>query len=216
MPGVAVAAPIVHRLDVTADGTIQTFEGLFGVDTDVAAIQFSLEEGVFDFTAETTSFATGGFDPALWLYFAPVTSDPANLSLYSLYLRPLEPVDPADPVFVPTQNDDNELTGALDSFLSLQLTQAGTYILALTQTGNNALEDAFGFDQSAFDCLKFNEDGSCKPFDGYSANFAGTITITNTNTAPVPEPGTLSLLALGSLATAAVRRRRNRPVMTSQ
>jgi hypothetical protein len=59
-----------------------------------------------------------------------------------------------------------------------------------------------------------NADGSCDLFGGRTANFAGTVKITDTN--PVPEPGTLSLLALGSLATAAVRRRRNRPVMTSQ
>jgi hypothetical protein len=215
VPQVASAAPIIPDFTVSPDGDVHAFAGTFGVDTDVALIQFVLGEGIYDFTASTTSYGSeivNGFDPALWLYFAAPGSDLTDPLSLSLYTYPLDPLDPLNPAEITAQNDDQE-TG-LDSLLTLQLTRAGTYILALTQTGNFGFEDSFGFDQSAFTCLTFNDDGTCNSFNGRTAEFAGSVQITNTST--VPEPGTLSLMALGSLATAALRRRHRAVVTTRQ
>jgi hypothetical protein len=208
------AAESIHEFTVTPDGTLQTFEGAFEFDNDVALITFEIGEGLYDFTATTTSYADDsldGFDPALWLYFAPLGSDPLDLSAYSLYTIPVEPVDPANPSFFTAQNDDEDFdNGVFDSLLSVKLVDAGTYILALSQTGNNAFEDTVFFDQSGdeFQCFTGTDEGLC--FGGRNAAFAGTVQITNTDTTLVPEPGTLSLLALGSLSTAFLRRRRTR------
>jgi hypothetical protein len=204
MPTVAVAAPIVHGFNANADGTVQAFEGLFDFDNDVALVSFVLGEGIFDFKATTTSGGTGGFDPQLGLYYAPVGS---QFSLYTYAGPEGEPIS--------ASVDDVDFPGVIDAALSLTLSGAGSYILALTQTGNFLHED-FTFDWAADEvACAAGPLGVCDPADAGVRAFAGTIQITDT-TNPVPEPGTLSLLALGSLATAAVRRRRNRPVMTSQ
>jgi hypothetical protein len=215
VPHVASAAPVLHTANVAADGTLQEFGGTFEFDNDVALIHFALGEGVYDFLAQTTSYApeeSGGFDPVLWLYFAPPESNPLDLSLYSRYPTPVDPTNPESPNYL-AWNDDQDV-GVLDSLLTLQLIDAGSYILALSQTGNSALEE-FGFDQSGDDYQCFsgnNEDGSCA-FGGRLPTYAGTVRITDVTT--VPEPGTLSLLALGSLATALARRRR-RAVVTAR
>ena len=220
VPRIAAAAPILHEFDVTPDGTLQTFEGAFEFDNDVALLRFEIGDGLYDFTANTTSYAPiadgglDGFDPALWLYFAPLGSNPLDLSVYSLYPIPAEPFDPANPSFFPAQNDDEDFdNGVFDSLLSVKLVDAGSYILALSHTGNNALEGTL-FDQSddEFQCFTRTDEGLC--FGGRNAAFAGTVQITNTNTTPVPEPGTLSLLALSSVAMAFVRRRRRAAVTT--
>jgi hypothetical protein len=195
LPGVAAAAPIVHEFDATADGTVQNFGGLFDFDSDVALVKFVLGEGVFDFTASTTSFAGGGFDPVLSLYYALAPGDP--LTQYT-YIG-------ADGGEYPAIFDDSD--AGYDSALALTLSRAGIYVLALTQTGNFAYENfAFNWDDDAFQCA-LGAEGVCaqSPDSGLRA-FAGTLQVTDTNT--VPEPGTLSLIALGSLATAALRRRR--------
>jgi hypothetical protein len=208
----ASADAIVHDYDVAADGTLQTFTGDFEWDNDVALITFVLGEGVFDFTASTTSYApsVGGFDPVLSLYFAPTGADPLALSLYTY-------VGLGGGIYPATNDDQDFDNGAYDSLLTLRLVDAGTYILALTQTGNFA-QEGFSFDlaDDQFQCFARNADGSCEElFGGRSSTFAGSLSVTDVNAAPVPEPGTLSLLGLGALATC-LRRRHRRFVTTRQ
>jgi hypothetical protein len=45
VPQVASAAPIIPDFTVSPDGDVHAFAGAFGVDTDVALIQFVLGEG---------------------------------------------------------------------------------------------------------------------------------------------------------------------------
>jgi len=198
----ASADAILHEYDVAADGTLQTFTGDFVWDNDVALITFVLGEGTFDLLASTTSNADGGFDPVLSLYYALTADDPLTLYTYTA----------ADGGVYPAIFDDTD--AGLDSSLALTLTQAGIYVLAITQTGNFAHED-FSFDWGAdeFQCLAGTVDGVCGGlFGGYDATFAGSLSVTDVNT--VPEPGTLSLLGLGALATCL--RRRHRKVVTTR
>jgi hypothetical protein len=216
--------PVPVQTTVAADGTIQ-FQGEFTWDNDVALIPFFLGDGEFLFDANTTSYAAGGFDPMLSLFYMPDNPEPAipqDLTDLVLHYYP----GPDGGVLVPAWFDDIDLelsNNLLDSSTSV-LTPAGDrqvltleggrqYYLALTQTGNYPT-DLFGFtaDADEFQC----SDGVCEQlFGGYGAFFGGTVQITPVvDTTPVPEPGTLSLLALGSLATAIVRRRRRAAVTT--
>ena len=189
--------------DVNADGTLQTFAGEFTFDNDVALVTFVLGEGTFDLLASTTSYADGGFDPVFSLYYALTADDPLMLYTFTA----------SDGGVYPAIFDDTD--AGLDSSLALTLTQAGIYVLAITQTGNFAHED-FSFDWGAdeFQCLAGTVDGVCgELFGGYDATFAGSLSVTDVNA--VPEPGTLSLLGLGALATC-LRRRHRRVVTTRQ
>ncbi len=206
--------PVDVATTVGADGTIQ-FQGEFTWDNDVALVPFVLGDGVFQLSANTTSYAAGGFDPMLSLYLMPDNPEPTTpQSLTDLVLHYYP--GPDEGALVPAWFDDIDLelsNDLLDSSVSLTLAGGRQYYLALTQTGNYPT-DSFGFtaDADEFQCT----DGVCEQlFGGYGAFFAGSVQITPVGTTPVPEPGTLSLLALGSLTTAVVRRRR-RVVVTAR
>jgi hypothetical protein len=202
-PAVAAGAPLT--LVAAADGTLQgQVGGTFEFDNDVALFEFVLGEGTFDFMVATTSYAAGGFDPVLSLFTVPADG------VISLYTYP-----GTEAGEVLSASVDDQVPGEnFDARLSLSLSQ-GSYILALTQTGNFVHEDfTFDWDDPAFQCAAGIV---CDlPIDSPLRSFAASVTVRDINAAPVPEPGTLSLLALGSLATAAVGRRRNRRVMTPQ
>ena len=200
VPAAASAAPLTFVTN--PDGTLQAnLNGTFAFDNDVALFEFVLGDGTFDFVATTTSNADGGFDPALSLF---AVSEAGPISLYT-YAGP----EPGE--VLSASVDDQDFDGGIfDAALSLTLTR-GSYILALSQTGNFVHEDfTFDWDDPAFQCAAGL---ICdQPSDSPLRAFAGLVTLKDTTTAPVPEPGTLSLLALGSFATAAVRRRRSRSV----
>jgi hypothetical protein len=209
----SITDPLTFPTAITADGTTQTFEGVFGTDNDVALWKFFLGEGEFQFSATTTSAAVG-FDPRLSLYYSLVDGD-ASLFHHVVYEDPL--IGPTAAVFDDVDTD----AGLFDASFSLRLAGTGFYILALTQTSNNHQDAPAGTefagmtfefdDDAAFRCLP---GGICdNPDTGF---FSVDTRLIPADSTPVPEPGTLSLMALGSLATAALRRRRKAAVTTRQ
>lgn len=209
LPAVASADSLSPLFDTTiaADGTVNSFQGEFVWDNDVAFFRFALDPGgLYDLTASTSSwaqFGESGFDPVLSLYWASTPDDPATVYEYLG-----EDGIPVSAVFDDIDFDDSDFVLNLNAALSLRL-GGGFYTLALTQALNYPHENfTFDWDDPIYQCTEV--DGACEPvFGGYGAFFAGTVQITPVvDTTPVPEPGTLSLLALGSLAAAIVRRRR--------
>jgi hypothetical protein len=214
VPAPARANSIEPLFDTTisADGTLHTFQGDFIWDNDVAFFRFELDAaGLYDLTASTTSwtpFADSGFDPVLSLYSTPL-GGPATVYEYLG-----EEGVPVAAIFDDIDFDDSDSVLNLNAALSLRLS-GGFYTLALTQATNYPHENfTFDWDDPSYECTVLAE-GNCEPvFGGLGAFFAGTVQLTPVDTTPVPEPGTLSLLALGSLATAVVRRRRRGVVGT--
>ena len=161
---------------------------------DVALFHFILAEGTYDFSAVTDSMSIGGFDPYLALY--------RGTALHRFGEGDIAAVE-----------DD---TLGLDAMLTLVL-EAGDYTLALAHTGNEALEPlAFSWDEIEDVARDLYMGATCEtdPIFCGSDEFSLTLEIKPAGGTPVPEPGTLSLLALGSLATAFVRRRRRAAVTT--
>jgi hypothetical protein len=154
---------------VPADGTC------FDQDNDVVLVTFEVL-APSTFTALTTSFALGGFDPVLTLF------DPGG-----------------DWV---TNNDDRDFDqGDWDAFVGPFVLGPGLYTLALTQSpnyGQVSLATGFDFDDTPFftatdTCAAFAAaDGSCR-----TGLFAGNLSI-EPLAAPVPEPGTLLLVTTGA------------------
>jgi hypothetical protein len=201
--------PLFDRA-ISADGTLHTFQGDFIWDNDVAFFRFELDgAGFYDLTASTsswTAFADSGFDPVLSLYSTPL-GGPATVYEYLG-----EEGVPVAAIFDDIDFDDSDLVVNLNAALSLRLS-GGVYTLALTQALNYPHENlTFDWDDPSYQCTV--SEGTCDPvFGGLGAFFAGTVQITPVvDTTPVPEPGTLSLLALGSLATTIIRRRRRAAV----
>ena len=163
---------------------IGDFENL----NDVYLFHFILGEGTeYDFSALTDSMAIGGFDPYLALY--------QGTELYRFGEGEISAVE-----------DD---TIGVDAMLTLLL-GAGDYTLALAHSGNEALEPlAFTWDDIQDVTGELYMGATCEtdPIFCGSGAFSLTLEIAAVGGTPVPEPGTLSLLALGSLATALVRRR---------
>lgn len=193
-PRASSAAPIPHEI---ALGGPVTIGGEFGDLNDVALFHFILDEGAtYEFTAITNSLEIGGFDPNLALY--------RGTALYR-----------SGEGDIPAVEDDDENLG-LDAMLTMVL-GAGDYTLALAHTGNEAKEAlAFTWDDIEDVARDLYMGATCEtdPIFCGSDAFSLTLSITPVGGTPVPEPGTLSLLALGSLATAFVRRRRRAAVTT--
>lgn len=180
--------------------------GTLGSDEDVALLSFTvLEDGTL-FTARTTSFAQGGFDPYLALFTAA--------GFIHTYEDPADPgaIYPALSVDLDTENGD------WDDVLSLSLA-AGSYTLAVLQYGNELLSDQLievsgtpGFtlgDSPPPGCSAFlGFDGVCR-----TGEFGLNVGLTSAAPppAPVPEPATLTLFgigAAGAMLRKTVRRRR--------
>lgn len=209
LPRAADAATIIETsiADPFAPGSLT---GSFTFDNDVALFHFTLDAGVYDFTARTTSYAEGGFDPFLALYTADngiVTFDGGE-----------------DVGIIPARNDNTSDLGEPtpdvipDSLLVFQLAVAvqTEFTLALIQGGNEALEEqiAFAWDADEFKCATDFADpcvtGSFLDFytgEARNNTFSLDLVITSADTAPVPEPGTLSLLTVATAGSALLRRR---------
>ena len=202
---VCVPAAVVRASTITV-----SFSGTFGQENDVVLIPFTIS-APSTFSALTTSYAAGGFDPVLSL-FGP---DPNQ----------------ADQTFLALNDDRNSFLGDLDSFIDTSPFQLlpGLYTLVLTQSPNypsgTALGDGFTYDQTPLFtldvCLAL---GNCDPVpecttfvdftgDCRSTSYAGSYTIVTADTA-VPEPGTILLVTSG-VAVFVARRRDTREKLLS-
>jgi hypothetical protein len=194
------AAPI--RYEITPGGSL-TIDAELPTLNDVALFHFILDGGSYNFSAVTHSEEIGGFDPNLALYSG------TNL-LFTLLDDGLE---------YPAIADD---TIGVDAMLAFILTP-GDYTLALAHSQNDGgntmgfswdeVPDVIGELYGGNTCADSVALEAYNPSCG-STNFSLELAITPVETAPVPEPGTLSLIALGSLATACLRRRRRGIVTT--
>jgi hypothetical protein len=211
LPTPAGAAPIIIEQTIADPLTAGPLVGTFTFDNDVALFHFTLDAGLYDFSASTTSYAAGGFDPFLALYEADgpmVTYDDGGVPVFARNDNASDLGDPT-PVVDP------------DALLAFQLTLAvqTQFTLALFQGGNEAIESqiAFTWDDDAFRCATDFADpcttGSFLDFytgEIRSNTFALDLVVTSADTSQVPEPSTLSLMAVGMAGAALFRRRRLR------
>lgn len=198
-PNVAHAAAILHTFDATPGAGPETFTGAFEELNDIAIFRFVLGDGIFSLNALTTSYAAGGFDTYLSLYYGTERVTYLN----------------ADGEPTLAENDDTD--GGFDARLALTLTGSGEYTLALTHTLNfSHAEFGFEWDDSDDVLQDFFGGATCDPElpsfgpECRLSNFSVDVELTRTDTAPVPEPATSSLLALGAAGAALLRRRRVR------
>jgi hypothetical protein len=190
VPGRAAASVITPPL--LGDPGAFSFSGNFEHDNDVALFFFSLSTDAF-FQASTTSPAIGGFDTLLSLLLVDSTGQLARFS-------PLYENDDPDPGAADRLIDPLTLSPQL-------LLTAGSYALAVTQSGNRFEPQFGGFtfdDTPMFTCAP--DDPTCKGFvdflgESRTSDFAGSISIEplvpEPEPDPVPEPGTLALVATG-------------------
>jgi hypothetical protein len=188
----ALALPASARANsFTVDLSGGSFSGVFGTDTDVALILFSLTDAS-RIDVSTTSFADGGFDPLLSLFSF---SDPTNLSS-GILLADNDDSDPDNGVF------DARLRSSSDVDVSrFDILAAGLYGITVTEALNYSTGFTFG--------EGFSFDGNAPFVCEAACGFGGTLTITPVEQpAPGPEPGTLALMASGVGWLAARRRTR--------
>jgi hypothetical protein len=194
-PRASSAASISYEITI---GDPVTIDGALPELNDIALFHFVLDEGTtYEFSALTNSLGIGGFDPNLALYLGS--------ELYRFGEGDVAAVE-----------DD---TIDVEAMFSQLVLEAGEYTLALAHSGNEALSGfEFTWNESVDVLADFYGGLTCEdklspedfnPSCG-STSFSLALEIKPAGGTPVPEPGTLSLLALGSLATAVVRRRRTR------
>ena len=179
LAGIAVS---VFVLPTPAGASTIAFSGAFDFDNDVFLLPFTVSV-LSTFEAETTSFASGGFDPVLTLF---------------------EP----NGDFLLLVDDEDFFNGKYDALIDPRVLDPGIYTLALTQSQNfpagTKLSDGFSEDgRPFFTAIEYvPTDPACTAFitiDGECRNgfFAGSLTIEPVAT-PVPEPGTLLLVTTGA------------------
>lgn len=212
-PPAAEGAPIVSEQFISNPlGTVD-LTASFVFDSDVALFHLAFGPGSFTLTGQSTS-ALDGFDPIMLLF----DEDGA-------------------PVPYPTSDGGESISPSIadpdiDVLLPLYTLAGGvTYTLAVTQfgpfTGNFPVGNlADGFDHQDEPCFTFADQGldpavGCvagapELFGGQSGTLTLSLSITSDQTAPVPEPGTLTLMVVGSIGTALVRRHNRRRRTTSQ
>jgi hypothetical protein len=189
-----------------------TLSGSFVFDNDVELYHFTLEAGNYEFLAETTSYATGGFDPSLALYGAG-----DHLVTY----------EQGGGIFEARHNDINDDPASpplnLDAKLEFLLTVPAptSFTLAVIQGGNEPLDPlSFSWDDDGFKCAT-SMTPDCMAgefidfFTGAALSNEFSLNLTVTPVSSAPEPGTLSLIALGTVAAALKRRRRARYANTN-
>ena len=172
--------------------------GEFTADQDVALFQFVLETTAFLSASASDDGGLTVFDPFIGLFYA---STGESVRYFDTELGDI----------TDARNDDI----APDNFNALIPTiqlEAGTYILALLQTGNTFSAGLDGIDSLSQGFAWDSADPASLPGTCAAAGSCA-FSVGLTATAPsasVPEPGTLTLMALGAGVAAFARRRRVR------
>ena len=186
-------------------------EGEFANDNDVRLIPFSVVTGTL-FSARTTSWAAGGFDPYMALF------DHTGSLVH--YPDPTDPAASLPALSVDIEPDPDPALRNWDDILTFSLTE-GSYTLALLQYGNVFQNNQlFAFDPDPrYTFTNFGQPQGCEQFISAFGDECGTgsfalqvdLIAPTPPPDPVPEPATLILVGIGTAGAAlrtTVRRRR--------
>lgn len=180
-----------------------SFGGNFSSDDQILTIPFVLS-APGTVTLNTTSFATGGFEPVLSLF-----EGTGALSLIGQ-----DTIGGTAPGACGGRGIDGSSGYCLDAFLEQSL-NAGTYLLALTESDNFANGPSFfdGFSQQGQGNFTGPEytgtSGSFLLFDGSQRSSAYLVNLTGDNlSSPTPEPFSAGLIAVGFAAAGLIYRKR--------
>ena len=174
-----------------------TLSGDFTADDNVELIPISIL-GLSQVTIQTTSFATGGFEPVLTLY------DPSGNLLFQ------DANGGTEPSGCGARATDPVSGFCLDAFIQGILNVPGTYTLALTEWDNipSGPTLADGFPQTGngnFTGPEFTGNpGSFLLFNGAQRTSDWALQI---DVAPIPEPGSLGLALSAGFVAIALRRK---------
>ncbi len=191
---IACADPITPAL---------SFAGNFSSDDQILTIPFVLgAPGTV--TLDTTSFASGGFEPVLSLFEGTGAQT----------LIGQDTIGGTAPGGCGGRGIDGGSGYCLDALLEQSL-NAGTYLLALTESDSIANGPGFldGFSQQGqgnFTGPEFTGSaGSFLLFDGTQRSSAYLVNLTGDNlSSPTPEPFSAGLIAVGFAAVGLIRRKR--------
>ncbi len=191
-----------------------TFAGTFTRDDDLRLFAFTVGSASV-VTLQTTSYARGGFDPALALFQVspPVPIEGLNLIApgVGVIFSPFR--DGAEPLsnIIIADGEDISATN-FDDFLQLTL-NPGLYILSLTQFDNFAigpfLEEGFSREGQPNFRAGFTDAFGNRRGNFFELRIDGPGVTQAAQVAAIPEPTTLLLLGTGLAGIAvSVRRRR--------